>query len=136
MVRFLVRAFPMHTTIGKGITVTGSIQAQESVTIAGTVRGDVLASDHDVTVEVGARVDGAVTARRITVHGRSTGRLIARELVHVHPSAAVKADIAAPKLALDEGASFNGCVEPARTDAAMRVAAYRNSKGESAVPLS
>jgi cytoskeletal protein CcmA (bactofilin family) len=126
----------MHTTIGKGITVTGSIQAQEPVTIAGTVRGDVLASDYDVTVEVGARVDGAVTARRITVHGKSTGRLIARELVHVHTSAAVKADIAAPRLALDEGATFNGCVEPAKTDAAMRVAHYRNSRGESAAPVS
>ena len=51
------------TTIGKGITITGSIQAGESVTIAGTVNGDVLASDYDVTVEAGARIDGAVTAR-------------------------------------------------------------------------
>jgi cytoskeletal protein CcmA (bactofilin family) len=122
----------MNTTIGKGITITGSIQAQEPVTIAGTVLGDVLASDHDVTVELGARVDGAVTARRITVRGRSTGRLIARELVHVQHSAAVKADVAAPKLALEEGATFNGSVEPAKTDAAIRVAAYRNSKGDGA----
>jgi cytoskeletal protein CcmA (bactofilin family) len=128
-----LRASIMNTTIGKGITITGSIQAQEPVTIAGTVNGDVLASDYDVTVEVGARVDGAVTARRITVRGRSTGRLIARELVRLQTSAAVKADIAAPKLALEEGASFNGCVEPAKTDAAMRVAAYRNNRGESVV---
>jgi cytoskeletal protein CcmA (bactofilin family) len=123
----------MNTTIGKGITITGSIHAQEAVTIAGTVNGDVLASDHDVTVELGARVDGAVTARSITVRGRSNGRLIAREVVRVHQSAAVKADVAAPKIALEEGASFNGCVEPAKTDAAMRVVAYRNNKGESAV---
>jgi cytoskeletal protein CcmA (bactofilin family) len=123
----------MNTTIGKGITITGSIQAQEAVTIAGTVNGDVLASDYDVTVELGARVDGAVTARNITVRGRSSGRLIARELVRVHQSAAVRADIAAPRLALEEGATFNGCVEPAKTDAAIRVAAYRNSRGDSAL---
>jgi cytoskeletal protein CcmA (bactofilin family) len=116
----------MMTTIGKGITVTGSIQAQESVTIAGTVNGDVLASDHDVTVEAGARVEGAVTARSITVRGRSNGRLIAREVVRVQQSAAVRADVAAPKLALEDGATFNGCVEPAKTDAAILVAAYRN----------
>ena len=47
----------MITTIGKGITITGSIQAGEPVTIAGTVNGDVLASDYDVTVEAGARVE-------------------------------------------------------------------------------
>jgi cytoskeletal protein CcmA (bactofilin family) len=116
----------MMTTIGKGITVTGSIQASEPVTIAGTVNGDVLASDYDVTVEAGARVDGAVTARSITVRGRSTGRLIARDVVRVHQTAAVKADIAAPKMSLEEGASFNGSVEPAKTDAAIIVAAYRN----------
>jgi cytoskeletal protein CcmA (bactofilin family) len=123
----------MITTIGKGITITGTIQAQEAVTIAGTVTGDVLASDFDVTVEAGARVEGAVTARRITVGGRSSGRLIAREIVRLLPSSAVKADIRAPKLALAEGATFNGCVEPAKTDAAILVAAYRN-RNEAAKP--
>jgi cytoskeletal protein CcmA (bactofilin family) len=115
----------MNTTIGKGITITGTIQAGESVTIAGTVNGDVLASDYDVTVEAGARIDGAVTARSITVKGRSTGRLIARD-VRVQQTAAVKGDVAAPRLALEEGATFNGSVEPAKADAAMIVAAYRN----------
>lgn len=120
----------MITTIGKGITVTGTIQAQEPVSIAGTVKGDVLASDFDVTVEAGARVDGAVTAKSITVHGRSSGRLIAREIVRVHQSAAVKADIRSPRMSLEEGAMFNGSVEPAKTDAAILVAAYRNHKAE------
>ena len=120
----------MNTTIGKGITVTGTIHADEPVTIAGTVKGDVLASDVDVTVEMGARVDGAVTARRIIVRGRSSGRLIARELVRVQQSAAVRADVRSPRLALEDGATFNGQVEPAKTDAAILVAAYR-SRGDS-----
>jgi cytoskeletal protein CcmA (bactofilin family) len=124
----------MQTTIGKGITIKGNIQAEEPVTIAGTVNGDVLASDHEVTVELGARVDGAVTARSITVRGRSTGRLVARDVVRVQQSAAVKADVRAPKLALEEGATFNGRVQPAKTDAAIRVAAYRNSRGEAVQP--
>lgn len=114
------------TTIGKGITVTGTIHAEEAVHIAGTVRGDVLAADHDVLVADGARVDGSVSARRISIRGRSSGKLIAREIVRLYESAAVKADIASPKLALDDGASFSGCVEPAKTDAARRVAEYRN----------
>jgi len=85
-----------------------------------------LASDYDVTVEAGARVEGLVTGRSITVRGRSTGRLIARDFVRLQQSAAVKGDIAAPRLALEEGATFNGSVEPAKTDAAFIVAAYRN----------
>jgi cytoskeletal protein CcmA (bactofilin family) len=120
----------MNTTIGKGITITGTIEAQEPVTIAGTVHGNVHASDYDVMVEAGGRVEGTVTARSVTVRGRSFGRLIAREFVRVQHTAAVKADVRAPRLALEEGAMFNGCVEPAKTDAAFLVAAYR-SKNES-----
>jgi cytoskeletal protein CcmA (bactofilin family) len=52
--------------------------------------------------------------------------LIARDMVRVLQSAAVKGDVAAPKLALEDGATFNGSVEPAKADAAMIVAAYRN----------
>ena len=115
----------MTTTIGKGFIVKGTIHADEPLTIAGTVKGDVLAADYDVTVERGADVDGAVTARSIIVRGTSRGRLIAREFVRVLQSAAVRADIRSPKLTLEEGATFNGSVSPARTDAAMRVAAYR-----------
>lgn len=122
----------MITTIGRGITVKGTINAQEPVNIEGTVTGDVLAADHDVTVESGGQVDGAITGRRITVRGKSKGRLIAREFVRVQQSAAVKADIASPRLSLEEGATFNGSVEPSRVDAAMRVQAYRNNKAEPA----
>jgi len=113
------------TIIGKAISINGTIEAEEPVTIAGTVIGDVLASNHDVTLDNGGRIEGAVTGRVITVRGRSTGRLIARELVRVHQTARVKADIAAPKISLEEGALFNGSVEPSRVDAALRVVAYR-----------
>lgn len=123
----------MNTTIGKGITIKGSIQAEEAVTIAGTVNGDVIATNFDVVVEPGAHVDGAVTARSITVRGNSKGRLIAREIVRVFSSAAVRADVAAPRLTLEDGAMFNGSVEPARVDAAIIVGAYRRKTEPEAV---
>jgi cytoskeletal protein CcmA (bactofilin family) len=115
----------MNTTIGKGITIKGTIQADEAVTIAGSVTGDVIATNFDVVVEDGAHVNGAVTARAITVRGTSKGRLIAREIVRVFRSASVRADVAAPKLTLEDGALFSGSVEPARVDAAIIVGAYR-----------
>jgi cytoskeletal protein CcmA (bactofilin family) len=114
------------TTIGKGITVRGTIQADEPLLIAGTVKGDVSAVDYEVTVERGANVDGAVSARRITVRGTSQGRLIARESVRVLETALVKADVRSPRLTLEDGASFTGSVSPARTDAAFLVTAYRH----------
>lgn len=120
----------MNTTIGKGIRVKGIIHAEEPIVIAGTVVGDVIAKDHDITLEAGGQVDGALTGRRIVVRGRSKGRLIAREIVRVLRTAVVRADIASPKLALEEGATMTGSVEPGRVDAAMIVQAYRNDKAE------
>lgn len=117
----------MATTIGKGVNITGSLTADEPLSIGCTLHGDVLVANHSVTVETGGRVDGAVTARVITVQGGTIGRLIARDVVRVLEGATVNADVATPKLALEEGAVFNGRVDGgARAEAAARVAAYRN----------
>lgn len=118
----------MATTIGKGVNITGSLTADEPLSIIGTLHGEVLVANHSVTVEIGGRVDGAVTARVITVQGGSAGRLIARDVVRVLDGATVNADVASPKLALEEGAVFNGKVDGgARAEAAARVAAYRTN---------
>jgi cytoskeletal protein CcmA (bactofilin family) len=118
----------MATTIGKGLKITGSLTADEPVSIVGTVNGELLVANHAVTVETGGRVDGAVTARVITVQGGSVGRLVARDVVRVLEGATVNADVASPKLALEEGAVFNGKVDGgARAEAAARVAKYRQN---------
>jgi cytoskeletal protein CcmA (bactofilin family) len=118
----------MATIIGRGVRITGSLTADEPVSIIGTFNGDVLVANHAVTVETGGRVDGAVTAKVITVQGGSAGRLIAADVVRVLVGATVNADVAAPKLWLEEGAIFNGKVDGgARAEAAARVAKYRNN---------
>lgn len=120
----------MITTIGKGITVKGTIQTDEPITIAGVLDGDLIAPNQPVSVLEGGRVDGAITARRLALHGRARGRVIALEVVRVHRTAIVRADIASPKIAIEDGASFTGSVEPGRVDAALRVQAYRSSRAE------
>jgi len=119
----------MSTVIGKGLKVTGSIEADEPVAIVGSIRADLLVPNHEVTVEADGLIDGAITAGSITVLGGSMGRLIARDIVRILEGATVRGDVAAPRIELEEGAIFNGRVEPARTEAAIRVAAYRQHNG-------
>ncbi len=76
-----------------------------------------------------------MTGRSIIVRGHSKGRLIARDIVRVLRTAIVKPDVASPKITLEEGATFNGSVEPGRVDAAMIVQAYRNNKAEQAAAI-
>ena len=113
------------STIGKGIVVTGTIEAEESVAISGNVKGEILATAHDLTLEPGGRIDGNATARLVNLKGTFIGKIIATQGVRIHKTAWVKAEIASPSIAIDDGAVFNGTVEPAPIEAALRVAAYR-----------
>jgi cytoskeletal protein CcmA (bactofilin family) len=118
------------TSIGKGIAITGTVRSDEPLTIAGTVKGEVFANDHEVTLEPEADVDGAVLARSIVINGKYTGRLVAKETVRLMKGAQVKADVASPRFALEDGATFNGKVDPAKTEAAFAVAGHRDAAKE------
>ena len=59
--------------------------------------------------------------------------MIALDGVRLLRTAWVKADIASPRITMEEGATFNGSVEPARIEAALRVAAYRRKTESSNV---
>jgi cytoskeletal protein CcmA (bactofilin family) len=113
------------TNIGKGTIVTGDIHAEEAVCIGGTMTGEVLANGHDVTIEPGGRLTGNVTARTVTIGGTFVGRIIATRGVRFNRTGSVKGDVASPAIVMEDGAVFNGSVEPARVEAALRVAAYR-----------
>lgn len=115
----------MTTLIGKAIAIKGTVHASEAVAISGTVHGDVVVLNGVVTIEKEGRVDGTVTAKEIIVHGTSSGRLVATEIVRLQAGCAVTAEIAALKLSLEDGAAYTGRVEPARLEAAARVAAHR-----------
>jgi cytoskeletal protein CcmA (bactofilin family) len=115
----------VSTTIGKGVSIKGTVQADEPVAIAGVVQGEVTVMNGTVTIEPGGRVDGTVTAREVILQGNASGRIVSVGVVRMQPGCDVRAEVAAAKLAIAEGAIFNGRVEPARAEAAARVAAYR-----------
>jgi cytoskeletal protein CcmA (bactofilin family) len=62
------------------------------------------------------------------VHGTVTGKLTATEIIDIRRDARVQAQVAAPRLALEEGGTVNGRIETRSVDAAVRVAQYRNQK--------
>ncbi len=115
----------MQSSIGKAITVKGTVHADEPIAISGTISGDVFAGENGVTVEKEGRVEGTITARHIVARGTVHGRLVATDLVRLEATSTVEADIAAPRVAIEDGATYNGRVDPARAEAAARVAAYR-----------
>jgi cytoskeletal protein CcmA (bactofilin family) len=118
------------TTIGRRIAISGTVRSDEPLAVEGTIKGDVLAPEHEVTLESEANVDGTVLARAIIVNGNYTGKLVAKEMVRLRAGASVKAEVSSPHFAMEDGAVFNGKVDPAKAEAAVAVAGYRDTEKE------
>lgn len=116
------------SVIGRTLVIDGTLSADEDLEIQGSLRGQLSAPAHCVTVAESARVNADVLARDITVHGAVNGKLTATEIIDIRREARVQAQIAAPRLALEEGGTVNGRIETRSVDAAVRVAQYRNQK--------
>ena len=120
---------PRHmTTIGKAILVKGELSSAEDVTIEGRVEGHIISNDGALVFAAGCDVSAEVIARDVTIHGRVAGQVIATDVVDVRAGAVVAAQIIAQRFILEEGARFDGRVEPQHLEAALRVSKFNQKK--------
>ena len=124
----LHRRYYPETRLPQGLTVSADLTSAEDITVEGRFEGAITVPDHHVEIGAFARVRAKIVARAVTLHGTLDGTIIAGERVDVEGTASFSGHVTTPSLALIEGATFNGTVDPARTEAAMRVAAYRQKQ--------
>lgn len=98
-------------TIGRSITIRGDVTGDEDLLIQGRVDGSVNLDQHAVTVGPEGDVKASITARVVTVEGTVKGNLTADDQIILKRSARVQGDIAAPRVVLEDGASFRGGVD-------------------------
>ena len=99
-----------NTVISNGIVIDGEISGEEPLTILGTVKGKISTSQN-VTVEPGATVEADVETQSLSVGGRLTGNVVARERVEVRANGKMVGDIKAPRIVIADGAAFKGNVD-------------------------
>jgi cytoskeletal protein CcmA (bactofilin family) len=102
---------PGRATIGPSISIRGDVTGSEDLLIQGQVDGSVTLDDHSVGVGSEGRVNANITGRIITIEGRVEGDLTAQEQIILRGSAHVKGDIKAPRVVLEDGATFRGLVD-------------------------
>jgi len=102
-------------TIGPSITVDGDISGEEDLLIQGRVDGLVNLADQAVTVGKEGRVKADIVGRIVTVEGEVEGDLTADEQVILRSAARVEGDITAPRVVLEDGATFKGLVDMSRS---------------------
>lgn len=108
-----------------GLTIRGELTAGEDMTFDGTFEGSIELPGHTFVASKNARVNASVTARSVTVDGQLEGHITA-DVVDIGPTAKVEASVIAPRLAVEDGAQFNGTVNTERARAAGTVAKHRH----------
>ena len=98
----------MTTYIGQTISLKGNLSASEDIRIAGRVDGDIQLLEHVLTVQPTAQLTAGVSAKSVIVEGAIRGDIVAGESIALQNTASVAGKIAAPKIAICDGADFNG----------------------------
>ena len=99
------------SVIGETLHFKGELSAGEDLVIEGTVEGTVNQGKCCLTVKPKGKLLANVNATKIFIEGLVEGDLSATVSVTIRESGQVNGNIVAPKVAIDEGATFNGSIE-------------------------
>ena len=106
-------AQPMRdvVNIGKSVVIKGELNGSEDLTIEGQVEGKIELRQNVLTIGPNGKIKAQVFAKSIVVLGEVTGNVTATEKVDIRDNGSVDGDIAAPRVAIAEGAHFRGSID-------------------------
>ena len=99
------------SVIGETLHFKGELSAGEDLVIEGKVEGTINQGKCCLTVKSKGQLIANVNATKIFIEGKVTGDLSATVSVTVRESGVVDGNIIAPRVAITEGATFNGNIQ-------------------------
>jgi cytoskeletal protein CcmA (bactofilin family) len=100
--------------IGRSVVIKGELEGSEDLTIEGQVEGKIELRDHTLTVGENGRIKAQVFAKSVIILGELVGNISASETVDIRDKGSVDGDVAAPRVAIAEGAHFRGSIDMQR----------------------
>jgi cytoskeletal protein CcmA (bactofilin family) len=93
--------------LSSGVSIKGSVKCQNELLIDGTVEGTI---DSQGTLTIGehAQIKAEVHAKSVIVKGTIAGDIFATERCELTAGCTLRGDIEAPRLVVDENATFLG----------------------------
>jgi cytoskeletal protein CcmA (bactofilin family) len=90
-----------------GVSIKGSVKFRNSLLIDGEVEGEI---DSTGTLTIGehAKIRGTIRAKSVNVRGTIDGNIYASERCELGAGCTLRGDIEAPRLVVDENATFLG----------------------------
>ena len=120
--------------IGKSVVIKGELNGSEDLTIEGQVEGKIELRQNVLTIGANGRIKAQVFAKAVIILGEVTGNVTATEKVDIRDNGSVDGDIAAPRVAIAEGAHFRGSIDMQRKGAAPVQPTKADAKAAAAQP--
>ena len=92
--------------IGESVIITGTVKAENEVTIQGSIDGDV--DCHSVLVAKTGNIKGKLKAENIKVEGKVEGEININNLLHIHSSGLVNGKVFYGNIQIEEGGKLLG----------------------------
>jgi len=97
--------------IGKSVVIKGELNGSEDLTIEGQVEGKIELRQNVLTIGANGKIKAQVFAKSVIILGEVTGNVSASDKVDIRDNGSVDGDIAAPRVAIAEGAHFRGSID-------------------------
>jgi len=98
-----------RTVIARPTRIEGRVLGSGEILIEGMIKGTIN-SDGKVRVAEQGRVEADVHAHLVAVAGTITGNITADDRIILEPTARVDGNITAPRILIEDGATFKGQV--------------------------
>ena len=92
--------------IGEGVTITGTIKADNEVNIQGAIDGDI--DCNSVTINQSGNVKGKVQTETMAVEGKVEGEININSLLHIKSQGSVSGKVFYGDIQIDEGGKLLG----------------------------
>lgn len=100
-----------NATIGPSIFIKGDLSGEEDLVIEGRVEGKVDLKQNNVTIGKNGRVRADVFGKVVIVEGEVDGNVFAREQAILRQAGAIRGNITAPRVMLEDGSRFKGSID-------------------------
>lgn len=95
------------TIISNGVKIEGKVTSMGSLRVDGTLVGD-LNAEGNVTVGDQGDINGEIVGNTVTIGGKVTGTVKAKEKLVLESKCTLKGDIITKVLVIEAGAKFDG----------------------------